>query len=487
MVLALVGKARRRILHNELFRQGANAISVALAAFILLLLLGTQILAWYWAVLLPAAAAGYAIYRIRKRLPSLYITAQRVDRRLELADTLSTAVFFSRNGGGHFSEELRRLQLGEAERAGASADLRRAIPYTVPQTAYVAGALLLVASSVFALRYGLTERLDLKQPLASILEERLGFGERDQRAHFDPRRNPDQRPADDPQATTDGEQANPGEDPNLPPQDSAEDFASPQGAKNGKADNNSEKQNQLDSDSSDPGDQAEESSADGKQNSAQNSKNGQQNGKDSQSGGTPDSKSSANNQSLLSKMKEAMQNLLSSMQPQNSQQPQQSQSGSNQNGKSGKGQQNQSKQQASKGEKKDSQSGDSQQQSSDEGQQAQNEQGQASDRADSALANKQPGSGAGNRDGSKDVKLAEQIAAMGKISEIIGKRSANVTGEATIDVQSTSQQLRTGYQDRNSEHVQTGAEINRDEIPVALESYITQYFEQVRKQAPAKK
>jgi hypothetical protein len=174
------------------------------------------------------------------------------------------------------------------------------------------------------------------------------------------------------------------------------------------------------------------------------------------------------------------------MQQQNSQQQQQN--ASNQNGKSGKGQQNQGKQQASKGEKKDSQSSDSQeQQSSDEGQEAQNAQGEAAQRAESPLANKQPGSGAGNRDGSKDMKLAEQLAAMGKISEIIGKRSQNVTGEASIDVQSTSQQLRTGYQDRRSDHAQTGAEINRDEIPVALESYVTQYFEQVRKQAPAKK
>jgi len=118
-----------------------------------------------------------------------------------------------------------------------------------------------------------------------------------------------------------------------------------------------------------------------------------------------------------------------------------------------------------------------------EGQEAQNAQGQASQSTDSAQANKQPGSGAGNRDGSKDLKLAEQLAAMGKISEIIGKRNANITGEATIDVQNTSQQLRTNYQDRQAQHAQAGAEINRDEVPVALESYVQQYFEQVRKQA----
>jgi hypothetical protein len=85
------------------------------------------------------------------------------------------------------------------------------------------------------------------------------------------------------------------------------------------------------------------------------------------------------------------------------------------------------------------------------------------------------------------LRQAEQLAAMGKISEIIGKRAANVTGEATVDVQNTSQQLRTSYQERRAEHTQTGAEINRDEIPVALESYVQQYFEQLRKQPAGKK
>ena len=56
-----------------------------------------------------------------------------------------------------------------------------------------------------------------------------------------------------------------------------------------------------------------------------------------------------------------------------------------------------------------------------------------------------------------------------------------------MDVQNTSQQLRTAYQERSAEHAQTGAEISRDEIPVALESYVEQYFEQVRKPAAVKK
>ena len=49
-------------------------------------------------------------------------------------------------------------------------------------------------------------------------------------------------------------------------------------------------------------------------------------------------------------------------------------------------------------------------------------------------------------------------------------------------MQNTSQQLRTQYAQRGVQHTQSGAQINRDEIPVVLQNYVEQYFEQVRKQ-----
>ena len=189
----------------------------------------------------------------------------------------------------------------------------------------------------------------------------------------------------------------------------------------------------------------------------------------------------------MSKMRDALQNLLSSMKQQNNnsgQQQSQQQQNSAQNGKQ-KGQQNANKQQ--KGEKTNGQSGGEEQDPdlSNESQQAENSPGQGTD---SQPSNKQPGGGIGNRDGDKNMKQAEQLAAMGKISQIIGKRSQNLSGEATIEVQSTVQQLRTAYADRTAQHADSGGEIGRDEIPAALESYVEQYFEQVRKQpAPAKK
>jgi hypothetical protein len=479
-VLALVQMARRRILHNHLLCEGSNAASAALFAFILLLVFGTQALNWYWVVLLPAGAIAVAAWRVRKRMPSLYVTAQRVDGRMGLADALSTAVFFNHEtftgnetSGSRVSAELCQFQLADAERVATGVDVRQAAPYAFPRTAYAAAALLLVASSVFALRYGLTDRLDLKQPLARILQQRLGYGEPDKQARLDPRQSQKQLPGDDPLATEEGQPNEPAE-LDQQPGDAAENYSDQSKQSAAKADAKS-KNDQSEADANEDGqaDQSEQP-ADGQQNA--NPKDGQKQGKDSQTG----SPNSQNNQSLMSKMKDAMQNLLNSLQ----QNPrEQQQSANNQNGKGNKGQQNQNKQQ-SKGEKSKSQSGDSQdQQAAEDSQEAQNSQGQSAEQQDS-LANKQPGSGAGNRDGAKDVRQAEQLAAMGKISEIIGKRAANVTGEATVDVQNTSQQLRTSYQDRRSEHAQTGAEINRDEIPVALESYVEQYFEQVRKQAP---
>src|SRR6202162_6403219 len=91
----LLRQARRRILGNQLFSQGANAAIAALAAFILLLLFGTQILNWHVDLAVPLAGAALGIYRVKRQMPSPYAVAQLLDQRLGLADNLSTALFFS--------------------------------------------------------------------------------------------------------------------------------------------------------------------------------------------------------------------------------------------------------------------------------------------------------------------------------------------------------------------------------------------------------
>jgi hypothetical protein len=172
----------------------------------------------------------------------------------------------------------------------------------------------------------------------------------------------------------------------------------------------------------------------------------------------------------LTKAEDGIANLFSSLKPPPSSPGDQPQSGKEQG----------SPQQA-KGPQSGGQPGDSPEgQPGEEARNAQDSHGKSTDSGDTGQATRQPGSGIGSQDGDKDIRLAEQLAAMGKIAEIIGKRSANVTGEAAVEVQSTSQQLRTPYAPRGAEHSQAGAEIGRDEIPAALQTYVARYFEEVR-------
>jgi hypothetical protein len=225
-----------------------------------------------------------------------------------------------------------------------------------------------------------------------------------------------------------------------------------------------------------PGDQQ---SADGRK-SPPGSKSGKQGqGDDPQAAGN-----SGENSGLLGKFKDAMSSLMNRMRQAPSAKGSQQQAGA-QNG----GQQKSQSGNAGQNGKKGQQPGDGQQANAKDGQpgedseNAQNSQSGSPGESGQQAATKQPGSGIGRQDGSKDVKLAEQLAAMGKISEIIGKRAANVSGELTVEVENSNQQLRTPYAQRDAQHIQAGGEINRDEVPVALQAYVQQYFEQVRKQA----
>jgi hypothetical protein len=75
---------------------------------------------------------------------------------------------------------------------------------------------------------------------------------------------------------------------------------------------------------------------------------------------------------------------------------------------------------------------------------------------------------------------------MGKISELIGKRSGQVTGESMIDVQSGDQKLKTAYKDKAASHGEGSGEVSRDQIPLSEQEYVQQYFGQIHKPVPAK-
>jgi hypothetical protein len=74
---------------------------------------------------------------------------------------------------------------------------------------------------------------------------------------------------------------------------------------------------------------------------------------------------------------------------------------------------------------------------------------------------------------------------MGKISEILGKRSAAVSGEVMVEVGSSKQQLKTPWAQQQANHTGAGGEIHRDEIPLTEQPFVERYFEEIRKTAPS--
>lgn len=485
ILLNLVSRARRRFLHNELMAQGAHAMSAALLVFILLLLLGTQILDWRWIVLIAALAAAAGLYRTRQRMPSAYAVAQAVDQRLGLADTISTAFYFHQEAApAGASPEIRGLQMEQAGRLAESVDVRAAVPYTMPRAVYLVGSLIVIAGSLFALRYGLSSRLDLKPPLTSLLPYQFPWHERTDVAKN--MRRPPKLP--DPQDDSGATVANPDQDPAGDPDPTANDNSEGSGDPNGEKSAPSKGQAKPGEKGGQAGDADQEAQAE-QSSDPQGGENAGQQGNNKQDGGKQGSNkqeqgSTGENGSLMNKMKDLVQNLLSSVKPPQTN-PSNQQQNSDPNNQQGKGQQNAGKQDGKNGQQQNNGNpGDSQEgQTGEQAKSPQDPQGKGNGKSDSQQASKQPGSGIGNQNGDKTIKQAEDLAAMGKITELFGKRSASITGEATVEVQATSQQLHTPYAPRGAEHSQNGGEISRDEIPVAMQPYVQQYFEQVRKQA----
>ncbi|MBM3775232.1 MAG: hypothetical protein FJW37_08720 [Acidobacteria bacterium] len=477
MIADLIRQAVRRNLLNQLLVLGAWTLVAALAGLVLLLVLGAEILAWHWLLLMPALclAIGFAV--LIRRLPSGYSIAQLVDRRLRLADTLSTAWFYA-GETRPASERLRRLQHAEAERLARTVDLRQALPLEVPWASYAAALLALVVSSLFSARYLMDRRIDLRQPLARVIQEYFGGEDARQTASVERERAP-RRPRLDEAALamrmTDPEAGNvaeldPAPDSALDTIDIPDTSSDPDGPS--KSAGNREQKPGSSPQEGEPGEDAQDSEA------ARSESVGEQEGagaeaRQRQASSGQQQPSDSGQASLSARLREAMSNLLSQMRQQSSGDTRAARPAGERAG-------NQQARSGQKGQGKEGASDSQNAQAGEAAESAENAQGKGAGESDERSSN-QAASGAGKQDGGKDVKLAEQLAAMGKISEIIGKRAANVTGDMTVEVQSSSQQLRTPYSRRNATHGESGGEISRDEVPLLYQAYVQQYFEHVRR------
>ncbi|MCU1260706.1 MAG: hypothetical protein JWO80_3591 [Bryobacterales bacterium] len=490
MIFPFIERARRRFLWNELLAQFALGAALLMAGLILLLLIGTQILDWR--VILTLAAGGFAIaiYRMFRRMPSPYKVAVLVDERAGLHDSLSTALFFSAAGKAKVSDSVREAQLAQTERLLPGVNLDAAIPFTFPRALYAMGVLGLIASSLFALRYGVSRKLDLTAPLTEVVMDGLGLHSPDAKQaelHKKSGKN-GERPdlLDDSNSAIPRSQQKKQGDLETAPESALDTVGDPDpNAKDGKqtastkgGDTKAEAGEKAEGEGEETGtpSSAGKNPADNPSGSREGPQQGEQ-----QAGSQQQSQGGSS--SLLSKMKEAMSNLLSKAKQPNGPGGQKPSQGDKGGQKAQSQQKNGEKGAAGKSEKGGSQdSADSQEgQQAGDSENAEDSQGKGGGKSSDQQASSQPGSGIGKQDGSKDVRAAEQMAAMGKLSEVIGKRSQSVSGEMMIESQSGPQQLHTQYSQKSATHGESAGDVSRDEVPVALQSYVQQYFEQVRK------
>lgn len=493
-LLAFLAHVRRRHMTTELVRHSLTALVFGLTGLILLLLAGTQIFDWYWPVLLFTGALAVGIWQFRKHMPSLYRLAQIVDARLATHDALSTAFHFRSLDG-----PMIAAQRTVAARLAGSLAPEAAVPMVWPKSTYAVVALGLTAFTLVGIRYGILNTLDLSAPVseavldvfrfsplsgkkqmakseqAKINEElqKLGLSidenAKDELTKIEMAKEGEISVADIPdvndisdtvrgekgKASTEGKGVNPGE---------GEGGEGEQESKN-----------------ADPNDSGKEGkSEDGK---AQNAKNGKQGTK------SGDNNLQANqNNSMMDKMKDAFANMMNKLKMPNQQEGQQQ--AANQKGGDKGGQQKGGQQPGKQpGKGNESQNGAEQpgDEAADASEKQANAQGQGGDKSAAMQAPPDAKSGVGKADGDKSIKDAEQLQAMGKISEIIGKRSKDIAGEVMVEVNGGKQQLRTQYSNSNAQHTESGGEIHRDEVPLHHQQYVQQYFDQVRKQpAPAK-
>jgi hypothetical protein len=432
-----------------LLHQLVLAAAVALGGAVVILLAGTEFLSWIWILLVVALSLGAGLFLLPKRIPSRYGVAQRIDARLKLADTLSTAAYFE-SPEAHADAAICDTQRRQAEKIAQTVDVGRALPFPRPAALYPACGLLLAACGIFLLRYAVMGTFDPTKSLVKSAYDTFFRSPAEQARLGKLPRDPTQLGNDPDAATELNKDADFAGDPAAP----AEEDASAMQA-NAKADSKDGQGKKDDASSAE---------------TPPDSKNGNPENSDGKQGGNQNSKQDP---SLMDKMREALSDMLNKMKSQ----PSESAQNQNQKGDS-------------QGQQKDKQQGQPQDKNPGDNAEAQSDSQQSSDgesqgNSNDAKNSQEPQRGIGTEDGDKSARDAAAIKAMGKISELLGKRAQNVSGAVMVEVGSTKQQLKTAVEQRQASHAEAGSEIHRDEVPVIYEQFVQQYFEQIRK-LPAK-
>jgi len=456
---------------------GLDAAALALAGLIALLVAGTEVLAWRWLLLLAALGLAWGIYLGLKRMPSPYRLLQEVDHRLELADGLSTAYYFSQAEGlRRGSDRTRQAQRRAAEALAEEIDVRRAVPFEAPRRLYLAVLLAVAATTLLAARYGFERSLDLRHPISPALADAFGFSAQLARAVEPP-------PADSlPEPRGEAEERNrPGREPPPEREHSGKGPAAnenlPEAEPGGSLDDRRSAEGHDGDSQADAGRELRQESQ------------GESLGPPPPAGPpAPEGESKPNvpepDSDLIRKLEDAFANLLAKLKiPPLAGQARRTSERSLAEGASPEAQEGQnSRQSAGAPEGEGRLTADPQGTRAPEGaRQAQAGRGEGAEQSSEQAGQEQAQSGIGSKDGAKDIKAQRQAEAMGKLSEILGRRAENIKGEVLIEVSSGEQALQTPYSERAASHREAGGQIHRDEVPLVYHEYLQRYFERVRK------
>lgn len=480
----VVQKGWRRRLIVLAVAESSLAFSVALGALILLILLGTQILAWPWIAFLTVLGLGWSAFAVNRRIRNAYQVAQAMDESLNFQDSLSSAWFIRTKATGDQPAEQFLLQ--NAERLAETADPARAFPFERRRAWLVTAALLVGAFSLFTVRYLVTRQLDLERPfLPSVITEVFETAKNPGSATNKPRPTTSDQ-AENHLPPIAAEQTDKQQDKPANVQGSPQSAAQTPGAN--KKGEPGEAQDQQAKSSDEPSSTDQQTNGQGKPSDANSKASNGADKTDQQGGKQADSNGPQKSGSLMDRMRDALSSVMAKIKPTGNSANSQKSGQKNLDGQNGADKSG-SKDQSGDGQKDAGKEESAQEQSAGQQSQQGAAKAQASQGKDSASPSDKKGSdaqsGVGHSDGSKEMREAEQAKAMGKLAEIIGKRSASLTGEMQI-VPSGKQRLQTEYTHAQGQHADLGGEINRDDIPVEDQEYVREYMEMVRKKASSK-
>ena len=486
-VVDVVERARKRVVTQVTFQEASLAGAIALLGPLLVALFGTD---WFPAgliVLFVLVGLAAGAYRWSRERPAPYGVAQRIDAAWHSDDQIATAYYFAE----HPSEAgpLAPFQRERAAPLAASGDVAAALPFEVPKTAYAfAGALLLLAV-LLGIRYGTQSSLSLKPPLVPIEAPSLYADAGDELRREDsakvegPREEPAQSLRKENKLEKPPEQAEPEPVPEaIDGQPAMGDAVGESSEALPEVEGLSIDDDFGDELAGGKGESGEEQDASEMTEPSQEAGEGDPNAEN----GSPEqgSENEAAND-LLSRLEDAFRNMLSSM---NMDPPKGSEPGESSDQQSGQPSPADGAQQGKEtaGEAPDSgQSGTEAEGSSGAAPEAPQEltQGDSGSESSAAAPEGATASSAGSNDGSKELTEAEQMQAMGELSELYQQRAEDMSGEVLIETEAAPQQLQTPYSPTAAGHRDPGGQVSRDEIPFAYRQFVQKYFEALREKS----